>query len=114
QTWNNCGPATITTALSYFGWVQDQEYAKDFLRYNREDKNVSPEELTNFVNEQSQAEALTRSGGNLDLLKSLISAGFPVVIERGMQFEGYDWLGHYQALVAYDDGQGVFYAYDSF
>ncbi|MDQ7026602.1 MAG: tetratricopeptide repeat protein [Anaerolineae bacterium] len=114
QTWNNCGPATITTTLSYFGWVQDQEYAKSFLRPNREDKNVSPHELVGFVTEQSQVSALWRMGGNLDLLKSLISAGFPVIVERGMMFEANDWLGHYQALVAYDDGQGVFYAYDSF
>lgn len=114
QTWNNCGPATITTALSYFGWVQDQDYAKSFLRPNREDKNVSPSELAGFVTEQSQIDAVWRMGGNIDLLKSLISAGFPVIIERGMMFEANDWLGHYQALVAYDDGQGVFYAYDSF
>jgi hypothetical protein len=114
QTWNNCGPATLTTALSYFGWQQDQEYAKSFLRPNREDKNVSPSELVNFIDEQAQVDALWRMGGNLDLLKALIAAGFPIMIERGMMFEANDWLGHYQIFVAYDDGQGVFYAYDSF
>jgi hypothetical protein len=114
QTWNNCGPATMTTALSYFGWAEDQEYAKSFLRPNREDKNVSPSELVSFVNAQSQVDAIWRMGGNLELLKSLVAAGFPVMIERGIMFEANDWLGHYQILVAYDDGQGVFYAYDSF
>jgi tetratricopeptide (TPR) repeat protein len=114
QTWNNCGPATITTALTFFGWVQDQAYAKEILRPNREDKNVSPGELVNFVNEQSSVRAIWRIGGNIDLLRALIANGFPVVVERGMFFEAYDWIGHYQPLVAYDDSQSAFYAYDSF
>jgi tetratricopeptide (TPR) repeat protein len=114
QTWNNCGPATLTTALSYFGWTRDQEYAKNILRPNREDKNVSPDELVNFVNTQTQIKAIARMGGNLQILKTLIANRFPVIVERGIMFEAYDWVGHYQLLVAYDDGQGQFYAYDSF
>lgn len=114
QTWNNCGPATMTMAMSYFGWTRDQEYAKDLLRPNREDKNVSPAELVRFVNEQSQLRAVARVGGDLDLLKSLIAYKFPVIIERGAMFEAYDWVGHYQLLVAYDDIQRNFYAFDSF
>lgn len=85
-----------------------------YLRPNRDDKNVSPYELVNFVNERTGVRALYRMGGTLELLKSLIAAGFPVVIERGMMFEANDWLGHYQSLVAYDDSQRGFYAYDSF
>ena len=48
QTWNNCGPATITMALSYHGWRQPQSEAGDILKPNREDKNVSPHELVGF------------------------------------------------------------------
>jgi tetratricopeptide (TPR) repeat protein len=114
QTWNNCGPATITTALSFFGWQQDQEYAKDYLRPNREDKNVSPSELVGFINNQSQLNAIWRMGGDIQILKTLVAAGFPVVIERGIFFEAYDWVGHYQSIVAYDDSLGGFFAYDSF
>ncbi len=114
QVWNNCGPATLTTALSFYGWQNDQEYAMSYLRPNRDDKNVSPSELVNFVNEQTGVRALYRMGGDLDMLKALIAAGFPVIVERGMMFEANDWLGHYQSLVAYDDSQRGFYAYDSF
>jgi hypothetical protein len=114
QTWNNCGPATMTMAMSYFGWTRDQEFAKDLLRPNREDKNVSPSELVRFVNEQSQLRAIARVGGDLNVLKSLIAYKFPVIIERGAMFEAYDWVGHYQLLVAYDDIQRNFYAFDSF
>lgn len=114
QEWNNCGPATITMALSYFGWQNDQIYAKDRLKPNREDKNVSPHELAGFVNEETGVRAIVRMGGNLDILRALIANNFPIVVERGIMFEASDWLGHYQTLVAYDDAQQLFYAYDSF
>ena len=114
QTWNNCGPANITMALSYFGWQQDQAYAAERLKPDREDKNVSPEELVHYVNEHTGVMALTRMGGDLDLLRLLIANEFPVIVERGHMFGGYDWVGHYQTLVGYNDAQQVFYAYDSF
>lgn len=114
QTWNNCGPANITMALSYYGWQEDQTYAARYLKPNREDKNVSPSELVSFVNEQTQVRALTRIGGDLDLLRTLIANEFPVIVERSQMFEGYDWIGHYQTVVAYNDSEQRFYSYDSF
>lgn len=114
QTWNNCGPATITMGLSYFGWREDQDFAASFLKPDEEDKNVTPQEMVSFVNEQSGVRAITRMGGTLDLLKMLIANGYPVILSIGFMPEGYDWLGHYRAIVGYDDYRGVFYAYDSF
>ncbi|MCY3779937.1 MAG: C39 family peptidase [Chloroflexi bacterium] len=114
QTWNNCGPATITMALSYYGWQRDQAYAGARLKPNREDKNVSPHELAGFVEEETFVEAIVRMGGTLDLLKLLVANGFPVVIETGEMFEAYDWIGHYRVPVAYDDNLQLFYFFDSF
>ena len=114
QTWNNCGPATITMALSYYGWRRDQAFAAERLKPNREDKNVSPEELADFVEAESNVKAIVRMGGTLDLLKLLVANEFPVVIETGAMFEAYDWIGHYRALIAYDDAYDVFYFFDSF
>ena len=114
QTWNNCGPATITMALSYYGWQRDQAFAGSRLKPNREDKNVSPHELADFVEDESNVRAIVRMGGTLDLLKLMIANEFPVVIETGAMFEAYDWIGHYRALVAYDDTYDLFYFFDSF
>lgn len=114
QTWNNCGPATITTALSYYGWQENQAYAADYLKPYREDKNVGPDELAQFVNDQTGVRAMYRVGGNLRMLKALIANNIPVVIERGIFFEAEDWLGHYQTIVAYDDTQQMFYMYDTY
>jgi hypothetical protein len=41
QTWNNCGPANITMALSYFGWREDQSVAAAYLKPDREECNPS-------------------------------------------------------------------------
>lgn len=112
QTWNNCGPASITIALSYFGWREDQEYARQQLRPDREDKNVTPDEMVNFVNENTGIRALWRFGGNIQLLRELISNEFPVIIGTGFMPEAYDWIGHYRTVVAYDSA--YFYFYDSF
>ena len=114
QTWNNCGPATITMALSYYGWRRDQAFAAERLKPNREDKNVSPHELAAFVEAETSVKAIARMGGTIELLKRLVANEFPVVIETGAMFEAYDWIGHYRALVAYDDAYDVFYFFDSF
>ena len=49
QTWNNCGPATVTTQMSYFGRSESQAEAAQFLKPNPDDKNVSPHELTAYA-----------------------------------------------------------------
>jgi tetratricopeptide (TPR) repeat protein len=114
QTWNNCGPANATMSLSYYGWREDQAYAQRFLRGGREDKNVSPDEIVDFVNAQTQVRALYRIGGDVTTLKRLVAAEFPVMIELGYAPEGNDWLGHYQTVVGYDDAVGAFYVFDSY
>lgn len=115
QGWNNCGPATITMAMSYYGWNRDRTYARERIRPNPEDRNASPHELVRFVNnETDNMKALWRYGGDLDMLRRLLAAGFPVVIERSHMFAGYQWLGHYQALIGYDDLKQEFTIMDSF
>lgn len=114
QTWNNCGPANITMALSYYGWKEGQEVAAAYLKPSKEDKNVSPGEMVSFVNEETGVRALTRIGGSMELVKTFIASGFPVIIESVLDAEAYDWIGHYETVVGYDDSTGVFFIYDSF
>jgi hypothetical protein len=42
QTWNNCGPATLAMALSYWGWDGDQRPIAAFTKPNPRDNNVMP------------------------------------------------------------------------
>lgn len=114
QGWNECGPANITMALSYYGWKESLDVAANYLKPDREDKNVNPWELVAFVNEKSGVRALTRIGGDMELLKRLLANNLPIVIETGYMYEGSSWLGHYQTVVGYDDATDVFYIYDSY
>ncbi len=69
--------------------------------------------MVNFVRQQTQVSAITRIGGDMELLKDFIAANIPVIVETGYSLEGEDWLGHYQTVVGYDDNQNIFYIYDS-
>lgn len=114
QDWNNCGPANATMVLSYYAWGGDQDIAASYLKPNDEDKNVSPSEIVGFINEQTGVRAVTRIGGDMELLKQFIFNNIPIIIETAYMPEGYDWIGHYQTVVGYDDNAGVFYLYDSY
>ena len=113
QKFNNCGPANLSMALSYWGWPGDQRDTAAFLRPGEYDKNVNPAEMVAFVAETTDLAALARVGGDLQTLKRFIAAGFPVVIEKGYDPPHDDWMGHYLTLNGYDDAQGLFTAQDS-
>jgi hypothetical protein len=117
QQMNNCGPATLAMALSYWGWQGDQGDTRLFLRPNFkviDDKNVNPFEMVNYVVTQPGLKALARAGGDLDLLKRLVAAGFPVIIEKGFQPPKEFWMGHYELITGFDDERGRFVAQDSY
>ena len=117
QGWNNCGPATLTNALVHFGYEDDQYRAADWLKPNGEDKNVSPWQMVEFVNTQIPeipVYGLVRSGGTLELLKTLMVNGFPVIIEKGYEPPTYTWMGHYLLLSGYDEQLTEFNTMDSF
>ncbi len=117
--WNYCGPANLSMALNYWGWdgnrdviakaikpgVQDPKL--DFIQQGRSDVNVMPYELVDFVNDQTKFHALSRLGGDIDLAKRLLAAGFPLIAEKGYYEKDYSgkvaWLGHYQFITGYDD-----------
>jgi len=114
QKWNNCGPATLAMALTYWGWKGDQRDTAPVLKPNPRDKNVMPYEMKAYVDEHTGLRAIVRVAGNLDLLKQLIAAGFPVVVEKGFEVSGEGWMGHYEVLTGYEDDKQRFIAQDSY
>ncbi|MFN8371893.1 MAG: C39 family peptidase [Anaerolineae bacterium] len=117
QTWNNCGPATLTMGLTYFGVEPEQQVAANWLKPNYEDKNVSPWQMVQYVNDFIPGVwAVGRVGGTLERIKTLLVNEFPVIIESG-----YDpvelhagWMGHYLLVVGYDDNTQMITTYDSY
>lgn len=114
EKWNNCGPATLAMTLSYWGWEGNQVPIAAFVKPNPRDKNVMPYELEAFVEAETDLEMVIRYGGTLELAKRFLAAGYPFMVEKGYDFPGKGWMGHYQLLVGYDDQQERFTAYDSY
>lgn len=113
QSFNNCGPANLSMLLSYWGWEGDQRDTKAVLRPNDDDANVMPEEMLAFIEENTNLSAILRFGGDIDLIKQLIAAGFPVIIELGHHPPNDWWMGHYVVVSGYDDTLGAFITQDS-
>jgi hypothetical protein len=113
QTWNNCGPATLAMNLSYFGSTLDQAAIGAVLRRSADDKNVSPDELAAFAQAQGM-QAAVRVNGSADLLRALVAAGYPVLIETWLEEHPNDGMGHYRLITGYDDTAQAWIAYDSY
>ena len=96
QKFNNCGPANLAFALSFWGWKGSQMDTRAYLRPDQavDDKNVNPSEMVDYVVSQTAYKALARMGGDLSLLKALIAAGFPVLIEKGHEQPKEDGTTH--------------------
>lgn len=115
QTWNNCGPATLAMALTYWGWDGDQRPIAAFTKPNSRDKNVMPDELSNYVLEETGLEVVYRTGGDIELIKRLLAAELPVIIEKGFEGRDFDgWMGHYVLVTGYDQIEGRFIVQDSY
>ncbi len=111
QTWNNCGPATITTNMSFFGRPETQVEAAQFLKPNSNDKNVSPYELAAYARTTGMG-AVVRQNGSVEQIKQFLSNNIPVLAETWLVHDG-DGLGHYRLLIGYDDATGHFNTSDS-
>lgn len=98
--------------LSYYGRPETQVESAQFLKPNQGDKNVRPDELAAYARTLG-FEAITRAGGDLNLLKQLLSNGFPVIVEFWLNPEDNGGLGHYRLFTGYDEAGDYFVAEDS-
>ena len=137
--YNYCGPSNLAMALEYWGWkgeqgsvyqeVRDQigavvkpgenDTSKNFVERSLSDVNVMPYELVDYTNEHTSLKALFRYGGDADLLKRLIAAGFPPITEKGLYEplrpdNSVQWGGHYSFTTGYDDSTQEFVWQDSY
>lgn len=116
QTFNNCGPASLSMGLSYFGIHKTQaELGQDLRPYqnpqgDNDDKSVSLDELAQEA-EKFGLVAYSRPNGSMQLLKELVAQNFPVIIETNLTKD--DDIGHYRVVKGYDDAAGVIIQDDS-
>ena len=120
---NNCGPATLTMALRYYGWTGDQYDIAKIIKPVIQDRNVNPDELRYFVlNEAGWLRSEYRVAGDLNLIKRLLAANYPVIIEEQSKLAPQDangpnddlWDAHYLLITGYDDSTGAVTVQDSY
>jgi tetratricopeptide (TPR) repeat protein len=137
--YNYCGPANLAMALEYWGWkgepdlgqyaIRDQvalvikpgenDQSKNFVERGNTDVNVMPYEMVDYVNEKTNLRALYRWGGDAEIIKRLIAAGFPPITEKGLYEPllpdySIQWGGHYSFTTGYDDASREFIWQDSY
>lgn len=122
QDINNCGPATLTMTLRMYGWKGNQYDIAKIIKPVPQDRNVNPDELRYYVlNQAGWLRAEFRVGGTPELIKRLLAANYPVIVEAASTLDPNDangpnddlWDGHYLLVNGYDDNAGIFIAQDS-
>ncbi len=121
QDWNNCGPATLSMYLHYYGWEGDQFSISNLIKPDRTDRNVNVEEMDHFTrNYAGWLHTIYRVGGDMEMLRQFVAAGIPVMIEASFYFAGAYWpnddlwAAHYLLVTGYDEARGTFTVQDSF
>jgi len=129
QSFNNCGPAALSMALSYYGINKSQEeLGKDLRPYqipggDNDDKSVTLEELAEKSKEFNLI-PYHRPNGDIEKIKQFITQHIPVVTRTYLKM-GED-IGHYRVVKGYDEntreliqddslqGKNLRYSYDAF
>ena len=116
---NYCAPANFSMALTFWGWDGNRDVVGKAVKPSDKDKNVMPYELVDYIiDEVPGMNGLMRYGGDIEVIKRLIAAGFPIVAEKG--YYEYDltgkwsWMGHYQFVTGYDDASSSVIVQDTY
>lgn len=106
QTFNNCGPAALSMALSYYDInVSQQTLGQELRPYqvpggNNDDKSVTLEELAEKAKDYGLV-SYHRPNGTVELIKLFIAYDIPIVA-RTLTKPTED-IGHYRIVKGYDE-----------
>ncbi|RJR15060.1 hypothetical protein C4579_03265 [Candidatus Microgenomates bacterium] len=116
QTFNNCGPASLSMALSYYDiYISQQEIGNKLRPYqiangDNDDKSVTFPELVREA-ENYGLVAFYRPNGTIEILKQLIAQDLPVLTRTWTKV--YEDIGHYRLVRGYDDTRKIVMQDDS-
>lgn len=117
QTFNNCGPATLSMALSYYGVHQSQKELGDKMRPyqhpkgDNDDKTIFPEEFVVWV-EKFGLKASYHPNGTLSLIKLFLANEIPVVVKTWLRPN--EDIGHFRIIRGFDEKNQVVIGDDSY
>ena len=107
QTYNNCGPASIVSVLSYYGLKVSQASVAQVLRPNG--GYMLAGVIPPFV-ERYGLKATRFRNGSLENIRQLTAAGIPVIVLQWMNRVG--GIPHFRVVRGYDDKTGLVWLSD--
>ena len=117
QTFNNCGPATLSMILSSLGTNVSQKELGDKMRPyqnpegDNDDKTIFTSEFTLWAQKYG-FKAVNRVGGDIELLKLFTANGIPVVVKTWLNVD--DDIGHFRIVRGFDETKKVIIQDDSY
>lgn len=116
QTFNNCGPAALSMALSFYGIsVSQQQLGLELRPYqnpsgDNDDKSVTLQEL-GMKAQSYNLIPYHRPNGTNELIKRFIALDIPVLTRTWLNEN--DDIGHFRVVKGYDDTRNIFVQDDS-
>jgi hypothetical protein len=116
QSFNNCGPASLSMALRFYGINKSQTEIGQSLRPyqvaggDNDDKSVTLEELAKKGEEYGFI-PYHRPMGNPDIVKQFIANDMPVIARTWTKPD--EDIGHYRVIKGYDESSGTYLQDDS-
>lgn len=117
QTFNNCGPATLSMILSWYGKdVSQKELSNKMRPYqhprgDNDDKTIFTSEFVYWAKNYG-FESLERVNGDIDLLKTFTTNGIPVVVKTWLKVN--DDIGHFRIVRGFDENKKTIIQDDSY
>lgn len=99
---NNCAPVTALTVLGYYGTRVSQAQAADAMKDYPGDPQVTSLELADYLG-RFGLRSVIRYAGDADVLRELVSRGFPVVVQQRLRAGSN--VAHFRTVYGYSQGR---------
>jgi tetratricopeptide (TPR) repeat protein len=112
QTWNNCGPASLSMLLSAYGIDKSQEEIRQLVRPDPDDKHTGIRELLAYAHSLGLYAAQNTDGSGR-MIKELVANDIPVMLKIGLEPEPGNWMCHYIIINGYSDKRAGYIVMDT-
>lgn len=110
QSYNACGPASITEVLGYFGLKVDMNQVSQLTRAD-EKAYMSGQAIVDFAPLVGM-QARLYSGGTLNTVRAAMKNGLPIIALQSHIPQAGTVIPHWRVIVGYDDAKQAVYLMD--
>ncbi|CAM3649389.1 C39 family peptidase [Deinococcus frigens] len=110
QSYNACGPASLTQVLRYYGLNVDMATVSRFTRPS-ETSYMTAQAILDFA-PRVDMEARLYSGGSINTMRTAIRNGFPVIALQTYVSPSGQVIPHWRVVVGFNDASAQAYLMD--